>query len=82
MAVAIGEKYVVMQINKIKLLGGSRDGELLDLELDFVPDIIDGEAIHVFGRNAYALVEANYNTGVALFECMKLLHNVNDESLD
>lgn len=71
-----------MQPNIIKFIGGPRDGDLLKNELDFLPDIIDGDAIHLFGNNAYALVEVNYNTGVAKYETMKLVHNEEDGSLE
>lgn len=75
-------KLARMHPNIIKFIGGPRDGDLLKNELEFLPDIIDGNAIHLFGDNAYALVEVNYNNGTAMYEPVKLVHNENDESME
>lgn len=62
-----------MQINKLKFIGGPRDGDELTNKLPVVPGVIDRNSIHIFGPDAYALIEINWDEGYATFEHMTLI---------
>ena len=62
------------KVDKFKFVGGPRDGLELENGLGFIPDIIDGNAFHLFGPKAYAVMEIDYDEGVATFEHMRLVN--------
>jgi len=65
----------VSKINLFKFLGGAKDGLALENNVGFTPDVIDGEAIHLFGEGAYALVMIDHENSVAIYEHMKLIND-------